>query len=109
VWSGEEGPATYFTDYWADAGLDVVERFGREEELVEHDLLSDHTVGEAMTRGLFALGPDTAVTEAARYLLEKDVHRVLVIEDDVLLGVVTSTDLVRVVAEGGSGGEPAGS
>lgn len=100
VWNGEDSPATYFTDYWADAGLDVVERFGREEEVVEHDLLSDHTVAEAMTRGLFALDPETPVSEAARYLIEKDVHRVLVIEDDVLLGVVTSTDLVRVVAEG---------
>ena len=105
IWSGEDAPATYFTDYWADAGMDVADRMGREEQAVERDLLADHTVAEAMTRGLFALGPDTPVEEAAAYLLEKDVHRVLVIEDEVLLGVVTTTDLVRAVAEQGLEGD----
>lgn len=101
VRSGEDTPATYFTDYWADAGMDVADRFSHREREVERDVLADHTVAEVMTRELFALGPDTAAAEGARYLLEKDVHRVLVIEDDVLLGVVTTTDLVRAVAEKG--------
>lgn len=103
VWSGEEVPATYFTDFWVDAGADLVDRF-EEDEPFERDVLSDHTVGEAMTRTLVALPPDTPVPEAARYLLEKDVHRVLVIEGDQLLGVASTTDLVRAVAEHGLGG-----
>lgn len=99
-WTGEDSPATYFTDYWSDAGMDLVDRF-EEANVQERDLLGEHTVGEAMTRGLVALPPDTPVSEAARYLLEQEVHRVLVMEEDRLLGVVSTTDLVRAVAEHG--------
>lgn len=102
VWRGEDAPATYFTDYWADAGADLVDRF-EEDEPLERDVLSEHTVAEAMTRTLVTLPPDTPVPDAARYLLEKDVHRVLVLEDDELLGVVSTTDLVKAVAEHGLG------
>lgn len=100
-WAGEDNPATFFTDYWGDAGMDLVDRFEKGENVPERDVLAEHTVGEAMTRELVALPPDTPVTEAARYLLEQEVHRVVVIEDDRLLGIVSTTDLVRAVAEHG--------
>jgi CBS domain-containing protein len=99
----EENDALYFTEMWTDAGVDVLERF-EETDRPEWDVMEEHDVSEAMTRSVHSLPPGTSVVEAARYLLEHDVHRVLVVEDDTLLGVVTSTDLVRAVAEHGLGG-----
>lgn len=99
----EENDALYFTEMWADSGVDVLERFS-ETDRPEWDVLEEHTVSEAMSRRVHALPPGTDVVEAARYLLEHDVHRVLVVQDDTLMGVVTSTDLVRAVAEHGLGG-----
>lgn len=99
----DRAASVYFTDLWEDAGADVLERF-RETDRPEWDVLEEHSVSEAMSRGLFALAPDTPADESARYMLEHDIHRVLVLEDDELVGVVTTTDLVRAVAEHGLGG-----
>lgn len=99
-WSEDEPPAVYFTELWADAGADVLERF-RETDRPEWDVLDEHTVADVMTRSVFALSPDTGADEAARFMLDNDVHRVLVLEDDELVGVVTTTDLVRAVAQYG--------
>lgn len=98
----DEASSVYFTDLWEDAGADVLERF-RETDRPEWDVLEEHTVSEAMSRGLYSLPPDTPVEECARYMLEHEIHRVLVLEDDELIGVVTTTDLVRAVGEHGLG------
>lgn len=102
-WSDDEPPAVYFTELWADAGVDVLERF-REPDRPEWDVLAERTVGETMSRSIFSLPPDAAVDEAARYMIENEVHRVLVLDGDELVGVVTTTDLVRAVAEHGLAG-----
>lgn len=99
----DRAAAVYFTELWANAGADVLERF-QETDRPEWDVLDEHTVSEAMSRGLYALSPDTPVNEASRYLLEHDIHRVLVLEDDALVGVVTTSDLVRAIAEHGLAG-----
>lgn len=98
----DQAASVYFTDLWEDAGADVLERF-EQTDRPEWDVLEEHTVSEAMSRGLFALAPDVPADEAARYMLEHDIHRVLVLEDDELVGVVTTTDVVRAVAEHGLG------
>lgn len=95
----EEDPAAYFVDFWSDAGAEVTERF-EETASPEWDDLGEHVVGEIMSRQVVALAPDAEVREAAELMLEADVHRVLVMEDGELLGIVTMTDVVRVVAEG---------
>lgn len=63
------------------------------------DPLDEHTVNEAMTYGVYALPPNTDVAAAADCMRSADVHRMLVMEDGRLLGIVTTMDLVRAVAE----------
>ena len=96
--AGETPPAAFFIGMWADAGADVSERFEAVEG-PEWDLLEEHTASEAMTATVYALPPDTEVPEAAAYMLETGIHRVLVMEDRRLLGIVSSMDIVRAVAE----------
>jgi CBS domain-containing protein len=105
AWDEEEEPsARFFTDRWAAAADDVDERFadGRlaEAELSPHDVLAEHTVEEIMTRDVVSLPPDADVASAARRMREAEVHRLLVVEGDTLVGIVTTMDVVRAVAEG---------
>lgn len=61
--------------------------------------LEDVTVDEVMTRKVHSLPPDAAVDEAAMLMVEKQIHRVLVMEEDVLVGIVSTSDVAKAVAE----------
>ncbi len=57
---------------------------------------------DVMTRNVVTVGPDTAVSEIARLLLEKRISGVPVVESDGrLVGIVSEGDLMRRVEEGG--------
>jgi CBS domain-containing protein len=96
---GLEAPAAYYVEWWSDAGADVSERF-RAVRAPEWDVMAEHTVGEVMTRTLCAVRPDATVASAADYMLRAGVHRVLVIDAGKLVGILTTTDFVRAVAQG---------
>lgn len=97
---GDEAAAAYFTDFWEDAGAELVERFDRLES-PEWNVLDEHVASEVMSEVVFSLPPDTGVREAARRMLEADVHRALVVEEGALLGVLTTLDILRAVARHG--------
>jgi CBS domain-containing protein len=99
-WAKEvEAPGTYFNELWADAGADVAERFA-ELKGPEWDLLEEHTVEEAMSRGVRSVRPGLSVPDAAAYMLKERIHRAVVLEGKELVGIVTATDIMRAVAEG---------
>jgi CBS domain-containing protein len=50
---------------------------------------------DIMTRELVTVSPSTPIAEVAQTMREQHVHRVLVIEDRELLGVLTTFDLLR--------------
>jgi len=98
-WEKEVEPAgTYFSELWTDAGAEVSERF---EELKgpEWDLLQEHSVSEAMSRGVRWVSPGTSVPVAAAYMLKHRIHRAIVLERGKLVGIVTATDIMRAVAD----------
>lgn len=66
----------------------------------EQGILNDHTVEEAMTRApLHTLAPDTSAELAAGVMKELGVHRLPVLEGGRLIGIVSTVDFVRAVAE----------
>ena len=89
--TSEVDVAAFFSDTWERTGPDLAS--------AEWDLLGDHVVGDVMTRGLFALPPDTPLDEAAGYMTTRGIHRVLVMDRMRLLGIVSASDFVRAVAE----------
>ena len=94
----ETPPSAFFADLWEDAGADVAERF-RNTDCPEWDLLAEHTVDEAMSRDILAVQPGSSVQAAAEFMKTSGAHRVLVIEQDHLVGIVTPMDITRAVAE----------
>ena len=90
--------AEFFTDLWEDAGADVSERMERADG-PEWNTLEEHEVREVMTRRLWALRPDDTVEQAAELMDRAGIHRVLVVDDGMLVGIVTVSDIARAVAE----------
>jgi CBS domain-containing protein len=98
--SVDDPRGVYFTELWEDAGATVSERMAVPSG-AEWNSLEEHTVSEAMTPApIHALTPDTLVTVAADYLRRTEIHRVLIMAGDDLLGVVTTSDITDAVADG---------
>jgi CBS domain-containing protein len=58
------------------------------------------TVGDLMTPRPLTISPEASLSDAARQMLEADVHRLFVTEGDRVVGVISTTDIVRAVAAG---------
>ena len=61
--------------------------------------LDQYDVREIMTPANFHIHPDSDLRELATFLLRGRIHRALVMEDDRLVGIVTTVDLIRTMAE----------
>ena len=74
-------------------------RLGNEEAYSARDSSGPLTAEDCATRELVSVSPETSVEEVARTMLAQRIHRVLVIDSKrELLGVISSFDLLRIVA-----------
>jgi CBS domain-containing protein len=100
AYSTDEPLASFFLDLWDDAGATVAERYASATG-PEWNMLEEHSVSEAMTRGpICSLPPTATVTQAADYMQRAGVHRILVMDGDDVVGIVSSSDVARAAAEG---------
>ena len=81
---------------WEDAGADTLTRF--ETVGPEWSPLDEHTVSEVMSPLVYSVRPDMSLKEAAALMEAKRVHRLLVMESEALVGILTAWDIVRAVA-----------
>lgn len=93
----DEPPQRLVAELWAAAGDDMVDDRG--SDAPGWDPLGDYTVSDAMTWGVYGLPPGTDAVAAAEQMRSTDVHRLLVMEQGRLLGIVTTMDIVRAVAQ----------
>ncbi|OYR38577.1 histidine kinase [Halorubrum sp. Ib24] len=64
------------------------------------DDIEDVFVARLMTSELHTVTPDTLVEDAAAVLLDNDISSALVVDDDgALVGILTTTDFVDIVAK----------
>jgi CBS domain-containing protein len=66
----------------------------------EAGALDEHTAAEVMSRRLASVPPGASLRQAAQAMRAAGVHRLLVMDDGELVGMITSTDVVRAVADG---------
>ena len=77
------------------------EKLASPNELDELHLEDDDLmVRDIMTPTILAVDAHLPVSEVAKAMLEGHVHRLLVIEDDRVVGIVSSTDLLQVLVRG---------
>ncbi len=60
--------------------------------------LASMTTADIMMPARFSVRPTTTLAGLARYLVTAKVHRALVMEDDELLGIVTTFDVLHAIA-----------
>ncbi len=66
----------------------------------EDAMLRQVAVKEAMSAEIHTVTPDTSVAEAARVMIERKIGCLPVVLGGKLVGIVTETDFVRLVADG---------
>lgn len=117
---GSEAPLAEAITLLADArigGLAVVDRHARligafsasdvlaaEAEAGDDEararLLSNTLVGDVMTRRVLTVTPETELREASLQMEYGEVHRLFVVQDGILVGVISRSDIVRAHAVG---------
>jgi CBS domain-containing protein len=63
--------------------------------------LQDITVADFMTEGVVHVAPSTPISELARTIRENKIHRLLVVENGTLRGIVSTFDLVTLLEKSG--------
>jgi CBS domain-containing protein len=94
----DAAPGSYFADLWDDAGAESTQRFA-DSEGPEWDVFAEHTVQDVMTQTVCSLPSTHPITAAAEYMKQASVHRLLVIDQGELVGIITSSDIARAVAD----------
>ena len=80
---------------------DVLASEEEAEDQAARDTLFEQTfVRDLMTPRPLTIAPDADVKEAAQQMLYADVHRLFVTQGDRLIGVISTTDIMRAVATG---------
>lgn len=101
----QEG-ASRVSDFYASPfpiALPVLERLSAEARSVVRRM-SSHHVRDIMSPRIVTVAADAGVVDAAQKMSRENVHRLPVLEDGHLVGIVTSLDLVREMARAGPGG-----
>lgn len=62
--------------------------------------LADKTVADVMHHDPLSVEPDTSLSEAAQILVSRRVHRLPVVREGALVGMITALDFVKLVADG---------
>ena len=68
-------------------------------------LLDERTVSDAMSRDIISVTPETSVRTIAGIMRKRAIHRILVMEDSHLCGIVSAIDIARAVSEKGIAGQ----
>ena len=79
---------------------DIVQATAEHSSTGEPATLDETLVREIMSTPPYTIRPDDDIRLAARQMLERDVHRLFVLSGDELVGVISSSDIVRAVADG---------
>jgi|SRR5690606_21071325 len=85
-----------YTDLLRISFVDAVDD---EDEIVDATVYNMFTVEQVMAKNLVKVSPDTTIKETAEILASREFHALPVCEDDLLVGIVTTTDLIKYLID----------
>ncbi|WP_348797835.1 CBS domain-containing protein [Flavobacterium adhaerens] len=66
-----------------------------DDEVIDTTVYNMFTVEQVMAKKLTTITPETTIKEAAKILASKDFHALPVCDDHLLVGIITTTDLIK--------------
>lgn len=78
---------------------DLLERLRKQDHVLQDTgvVLDDAPIAKLMSRNIVAISADAPVDHAVKRLSRGDLHSLLVVEDGGVVGIVTATDLARML------------
>lgn len=80
------------TDLLRISFADAVDEDAQEVDVTVYNMF---TVEQVMARNLVKVSPETSIREVAEILATKEFHALPVVMDELLVGIVTTTDLIK--------------
>ena len=84
-----------YTDLLRISFADAIE----DEDDVDTTVYNMFTVEQVMAKKLVSISPETTIKEAAQILASKEFHALPVCEGDLLVGLITTTDLLKYLID----------
>lgn len=84
-----------YTDLLRISFVDSVD----EDELIDATVYNMFTVEQVMAKNLVTISPETTIKEAAEILANREFHALPICEGDLLVGIVTTTDLIKYLID----------
>jgi|SRR5690606_10850408 len=75
--------------------ISFAETIDDEDQIIDVTVYDVFTIQQVMAKNLVCISPDTTIKEAAEILARREFHALPVIEDNNLVGIVTTTDLIK--------------
>lgn len=70
-----------------------------DEDVVDTTVYNMFTVEQVMAKKIVSISPETTIKEAAQILATKEFHALPVCEGELLVGIITTTDLIKYLIE----------
>ncbi len=81
-----------YTDLLRISFVDAVDD---DAEIVDTTIYNLFTIEQVMTKNLVTITPDTTIRETAEILSNKEFHALPICLGDLIVGIVTTTDLIK--------------
>ncbi|MBL7887586.1 MAG: CBS domain-containing protein [Flavobacterium sp.] len=85
-----------YTDLLRISFADAIDE---DEDVVDVTVYNMFSVEQVMARNLVKVGPDDTIKKVAEILASKEFHALPVVQGDLLVGIVTTTDLINYLLE----------
>jgi len=79
--------------------ISYVDAADDEDEVVDVTVYNMFTIEQVMSKHLITVTPETTIKEAAEILASNEFHALPVCKGDLLVGIVTTTDLIRYLLQ----------
>lgn len=84
-----------YTDLLRISFVDAID----DDEIIDATVYNLFTVEQVMAKNLVTISPETTIKEAAEILSSKEFHALPVVLGDLLVGIVTTTDLIKYLID----------
>ena len=80
--------------------ISFADAVNEDETEVETTVYEMFSIEQVMTKKVVSINSDTTIKEAGSLFLQHDFHALPVVDDDRLVGIVTTTDIIRFFLNG---------